>query len=86
MFCPMQSINSGDSAPSERPVSPDKLYRVAILKKRFADTILKAQEKTLKQVCNMINVFVVPSYLCLNYIPVSISLYEPCYLSFWSTG
>ncbi|KAL1812237.1 hypothetical protein ACET3Z_022302 [Daucus carota] len=43
------SCQDGDSAPSERPVSPDKLYRVAILKKRFADTILKAQEKTLKQ-------------------------------------
>ncbi|KAK0588593.1 hypothetical protein LWI29_002978 [Acer saccharum] len=39
----------GDSAPSERQVSPDKLYRAAILKNRFADTILKAREKTLSQ-------------------------------------
>lgn len=45
---------TGDSAPPERPVSPDKLYRVALLKNRFADTILKAQEKTLEQVCTMI--------------------------------
>ncbi|GAU29049.1 hypothetical protein TSUD_165680 [Trifolium subterraneum] len=39
----------GDSGPTERQVSPDKLYRVAILKKRFLDTILKAREKTLTQ-------------------------------------
>uniref|UniRef100_A0A7N1A5L6 Uncharacterized protein n=1 Tax=Kalanchoe fedtschenkoi TaxID=63787 RepID=A0A7N1A5L6_KALFE len=39
----------GDNAPSERPVSPDKLYRAALLRSRFADTILKAQEKTLEQ-------------------------------------
>ncbi|KAI9120398.1 hypothetical protein K1719_007431 [Acacia pycnantha] len=37
----------GDSVP--RQVSPDKLYRAALLKNRFADTILKAQEKTLTQ-------------------------------------
>ncbi|XP_028778535.1 transcription factor GTE8 isoform X2 [Neltuma alba] len=37
----------GDSAP--RQVSPDKLYRAALLKNRFADTILKAREKTLIQ-------------------------------------
>lgn len=39
----------GESAPSERQVSPDKLYRAALLRSRFADTILKAQEKTLNQ-------------------------------------
>ncbi|CAJ1784480.1 unnamed protein product [Sphenostylis stenocarpa] len=39
----------GDSAPTERQVSPDKRYRAAVLKKRFLDTILKAREKTLKQ-------------------------------------
>ncbi|KAK9272958.1 hypothetical protein L1049_003338 [Liquidambar formosana] len=39
----------GDSAPTERQVSPGKLYRAALLKSRFADTILKAREKTLKQ-------------------------------------
>ncbi|WJX81239.1 hypothetical protein P8452_64148 [Trifolium repens] len=39
----------GDSGPTERQVSPDKLYRVAILKNRFLDTILKAREKTLIQ-------------------------------------
>ncbi|GMH01185.1 hypothetical protein Nepgr_003024 [Nepenthes gracilis] len=37
----------GESAPSERQVSPEKLYRAALLRSRFADTILKAQEKTL---------------------------------------
>ncbi|PWA50207.1 bromodomain, NET domain protein [Artemisia annua] len=36
----------GESAPPERQVSPDKLYRAALLRSRFADTILKAQEKT----------------------------------------
>ncbi|KAI3670113.1 hypothetical protein L6452_41756 [Arctium lappa] len=41
--------DDGDSAPNERQVSPDKLYRAAVLKNRFADTILKAREKTLNQ-------------------------------------
>ncbi len=35
-----------DAAP-ERQVSPNKLLRAALLRGRFADTILKAQEKTL---------------------------------------
>lgn len=39
----------GESAPNERQVSPDKLYRATLLKNRFADTILKAKEKTLSQ-------------------------------------
>ncbi|XP_027351706.1 transcription factor GTE8-like isoform X2 [Abrus precatorius] len=39
----------GDSGPTERQVSPDKLYRAAVLKNRFLDTILKAREKTLTQ-------------------------------------
>ncbi|GAB2289410.1 hypothetical protein Dimus_023719 [Dionaea muscipula] len=39
----------GESAPSGRQVSPDKLYRAALLRSRFADTILKAQEKTLEK-------------------------------------
>jgi hypothetical protein len=43
----------GDSGPTERQVSPDKLYRVAILKNRFLDTILKAREKTLTQVIHI---------------------------------
>ncbi|GLU11420.1 hypothetical protein SLE2022_281680 [Rubroshorea leprosula] len=38
----------GDSAPSERQISPN-FYRAALLKNRFADTILKAREKTLTQ-------------------------------------
>ncbi|KAL9262966.1 Transcription factor GTE10-like protein [Drosera capensis] len=37
----------GGSALSGQQVSPDKLYRAALLRNRFADTILKAQEKTL---------------------------------------
>ncbi|XP_058102193.1 transcription factor GTE8-like isoform X4 [Magnolia sinica] len=37
----------GENAQSERQVSPQKLYRAALLKSRFADTILKAREKTL---------------------------------------
>ncbi|RRT57264.1 hypothetical protein BHE74_00045566 [Ensete ventricosum] len=39
----------GDNAPSERQFSPEKLYRAALLRNRFADTILKAREKTLDQ-------------------------------------
>lgn len=42
---------SGEGAQTEGLVSPDKLYRAAFLKGRFADTILKAQEKTFSQVC-----------------------------------
>ncbi|XP_027101957.1 transcription factor GTE8-like isoform X2 [Coffea arabica] len=43
------SRQDGESAPARRPVSPEKLYRAALLKNRFADTILKAREKTLGQ-------------------------------------
>lgn len=43
------SCQKGDNAPSERPASPDKLYRAALLRNRFADTIFKAREKTLVQ-------------------------------------
>ncbi|KAM1739690.1 hypothetical protein ACFX11_015368 [Malus domestica] len=39
----------GESAPTERQVSPDKLYRAALLRNRFADTILKAREKALEK-------------------------------------
>ncbi|KAF6161373.1 hypothetical protein GIB67_009252 [Kingdonia uniflora] len=41
------SQQEGDYGPPERQVSPDKLYRQALLKNRFADTILKAREKAL---------------------------------------
>eukprot|EP00249_Psilotum_nudum_P024541 c29213_g2_i1 orf=289-675(+) len=37
----------GDGGAPEQQVSPKKLLRAALLKNRFADTILKAQEKTL---------------------------------------
>lgn len=43
----VESHQEGESAPLGRQVSPDKLYRAALLRSRFADTILKAQEKTL---------------------------------------
>ncbi|CAK9857429.1 unnamed protein product [Sphagnum jensenii] len=36
-----------EGTPPERQVSPNKLLRAALLRGRFADTILKAQEKTL---------------------------------------
>ncbi|CAL9081796.1 unnamed protein product [Musa textilis] len=39
----------GDQTTSERKVSPEKLYRAALLRSRFAETILKAREKTLGQ-------------------------------------
>ncbi|KAE8663484.1 nucleoside diphosphate kinase 2 [Hibiscus syriacus] len=38
-----------ESAPSERQVSPEKLYHVALVRKRFVDTILKAREKALEK-------------------------------------
>lgn len=47
---PSQLEILGESASAERQVSPEKLYRAALLKNRFADTILKAREKTLGQV------------------------------------
>ncbi|XVF16246.1 hypothetical protein REPUB_Repub10bG0015000 [Reevesia pubescens] len=43
------SRQDGDSAPVERHISPEKRYRAALIKNRFADTILKAREKTLTQ-------------------------------------
>ncbi|KAE9599524.1 putative chromatin remodeler Bromodomain family [Lupinus albus] len=46
---PSSVDQDGDSGTIERQVSPDKLYRAALLKSRFADTILKAREKTLTQ-------------------------------------
>ncbi|XP_019168196.1 PREDICTED: transcription factor GTE8-like isoform X2 [Ipomoea nil] len=39
----------GEISQNDRPASPEKLYRAALLKNRFADTILKAREKTLGQ-------------------------------------
>lgn len=42
----------GESAPPDRQVSPEKLYRAAILRSRFADIIIKAQENTTEKVCN----------------------------------
>ena len=39
-----------ESAPQERQVSPEKQYRAALLRSRFADTIIKAQEKALEKV------------------------------------
>ncbi|KAJ4827313.1 hypothetical protein Tsubulata_003260 [Turnera subulata] len=41
--------DDGDSAPTERQVSPQKLLRAAQVKQRFAATIMKAKEKTLSQ-------------------------------------
>lgn len=39
-----------ESAEPERQVSPEKLYRAALLRGRFADIILKAQEKSIEKV------------------------------------
>ncbi|XP_058736680.1 transcription factor GTE9-like isoform X1 [Vicia villosa] len=47
--CDSDCFQDGECGPTERHVSPDKLYRAALLKSRFADTILKAREKTLTQ-------------------------------------
>lgn len=48
-FVKPSGSQDGENAPSERQVSPDKLYRAAVLRSRFADTIFKAREKTLDQ-------------------------------------
>ncbi|KZV58742.1 hypothetical protein F511_18767 [Dorcoceras hygrometricum] len=40
-------LQEGESAQPERQVSPDKLYRAAILRSRFADIIIKAQENSI---------------------------------------
>lgn len=47
--CDYDSFQDGECGASERQISPDKLYRIALIKNRFADTILKAREKTLTQ-------------------------------------
>ncbi|XP_022982682.1 transcription factor GTE8-like [Cucurbita maxima] len=39
----------GNYAASEKPVSPERLFRAALLKNRFVDTILRAKEKTMAQ-------------------------------------
>ncbi|XP_020887815.1 transcription factor GTE11 isoform X2 [Arabidopsis lyrata subsp. lyrata] len=39
----------GNSAPNEKQLPPEKRYRAALLKDRFADIILKAKEITLNQ-------------------------------------
>ncbi|XP_047309643.1 transcription factor GTE10-like [Impatiens glandulifera] len=41
--------DDGESAPPGRQVSPQKQYRAALLRSRFADTIIKAQEKALEK-------------------------------------
>lgn len=41
---------NGKNVSNEGQISSEKLYRAALLKSRFADTILKAREKTLSQV------------------------------------
>lgn len=73
----------GDSGPTERKVSPDKLYRAAILKKRFVDTILKAREK-LTQVSPSIylkymetySLCTYPSDHCFNLYVICLNLAE----------
>ncbi|KAG2678628.1 hypothetical protein I3843_11G010300 [Carya illinoinensis] len=49
MSAEVDGHQEGESAPSERQVSPEKLYRAALLRSRFADTILKAREKALEK-------------------------------------
>ncbi|EPS70275.1 hypothetical protein M569_04485, partial [Genlisea aurea] len=43
------SSSSGENAPPERQVSPEKLYRAALLRGRFADIIIKAQENSIEK-------------------------------------
>ncbi|KAK7265581.1 hypothetical protein RJT34_33202 [Clitoria ternatea] len=44
-----ENCKEGESAPSMKQVSPEKLYRAALLRSRFADTILKAREKAFEK-------------------------------------
>ncbi|KAL3685919.1 hypothetical protein R1sor_003941 [Riccia sorocarpa] len=44
-----QDTRESQESQTERQLSPEKLLRAALLRGRFADTILKAQEKTLTQ-------------------------------------
>ncbi|KAL0397257.1 UNVERIFIED_CONTAM: Transcription factor GTE10 [Sesamum calycinum] len=46
---PPNCRQEGESAPPERQVSPEKQYRAALLRSRFADIIIKAQENTLEK-------------------------------------
>ena len=57
---------------SEENVS-DKKYRAALLKSRFADTILKAREKALDQVCVGI-VYCVAAWPLVDAIPSKIHM------------
>ncbi|XP_051119323.1 transcription factor GTE10-like [Andrographis paniculata] len=43
----LNSSNEGESAQPERQASPDKLYRAALLRSRYADIIIKAQENSI---------------------------------------
>lgn len=45
MFCPY--FSEVDEFPSEEPLSPSRALRAAMLKRRFADTIVKAQQRAL---------------------------------------
>ena len=51
---------------TDRQLSPEKLYRAAVLKNRFADTIFKAREKTLNQVGLKFGLLVYLPYLWLS--------------------
>jgi hypothetical protein len=57
----------GDSGPTERQVSPEKLYRAALLKNRFADTILKARERHFHRLVMDLVSPVSVSLLCEHY-------------------
>ncbi|KAK4414163.1 Transcription factor GTE10 [Sesamum alatum] len=46
---PPNCRQEGESAPPERQVSPEKQYRAALLRSRFADIIIKAQENTIEK-------------------------------------
>lgn len=53
IISPEWCIILGENAHPERQVSPEKLYRAALLRGRFADIIIKAQENTLEKVCKL---------------------------------
>jgi hypothetical protein len=47
----MKILGGNVSEKQVSPDNPDKQIRAALLRSRFADTILKAREKALDQVC-----------------------------------
>lgn len=62
----LDPLTLGNSAQTEKQLPPEKIYRAAFLKNRFADIILKAREKPLNQVCCALQPTVLGPFRPLN--------------------